>query len=166
MASGGWTKKLRQTVGTNVVQELWYKWADHGLQTWTVQGFNSGTNGCGCCVTVLRNVDPFFPFDVEPVIVTGNSTNPNPGSITPVSNNCAIIIAANSSASDSSTTQPANYTNQMMVPTSGATISMGMASRTLNPPAAEDPANWTTWSTGNWSALTIAIRPASSMLLT
>lgn len=130
-------------------------------------GNTTATNGASLKVRVYRGVDPTNPLDVAIVTATGtNSAIPNPGSITPVTNNSMIVIigAGSGAAVDSAVTVPAGYGNQVLDTIDpGNAIIHASADRLLAVAAAEDPAAWTGWTTSTsdgWCAITLALRPA------
>ena len=92
------------------------------------------------------------------VAVTGASTNPNAGSIATSAGDC-VLIAAQSAVSD---TSPGTVTSHTTVNgNANGTLDMSMSiGYRLNAPNPNDPAAWSSWSTGNWRTLTIAISPA------
>ena len=93
------------------------------------------------------------------VAVTGASTNPNAGSVATSAGDC-VLIAAQSAVSD---TSPGTVTSHTTVNgnanASTNDMSMSIGYR-LSAPNPNDPAAWSSWSTGNWRTLTIAISPA------
>lgn len=132
----------------------------------TVEGSGNAYDALVAVAIVLRGQDTTTPIDVTSTATGGNSTNPDCPSITPSSNDCCILAIANSVVSDTSVTAPTNYTK----PTNGSINAVDTNSYTLaiayrllsgGAGAAENPANFTAWSTGVWQSITMAIRPAA-----
>lgn len=130
--------------------------------TVTVEGSGSVQDAMSATMSVWRGA-PATPFYVSAVVATGNSTNPNPGAITPISANDAIVALAVSAVNDVPTTGAnGSYT----IPATGA------SSATDNNPASsafeyqilaggagvsQDPPAFPGWNTATWVAFTVDI---------
>ena len=158
---GGWKLLVREV--NTIRMEVWYRMLESFDELGT-------TRMSACDVTdarfagyyVVRGVDPWDHFHgVGPTIATGSSTNPDPASITPVSENSLIIVFAASGVNDSTPGGITSYGNQETssvlddFPITGTTIS-----RSLAVAAAENPGAFATWSTGAWITATVAVVPA------
>lgn len=134
----------------------------------TCLGSGSATNGAVCVVHVWRGADQTTPMDATDVEATGtNASNPNSGSITPVTTGATVISTGlgTHAAVDNAVTAPTGYSNQADIsvdPGNAATV--GISSKAWSS-GAEDPAAWTNFTTStsdSWAAVTLAIRPASA----
>jgi len=126
------------------------------------------TLGSVMAMLVLRGVDQTTPLDVTPPAeATGGSGNPNPPSITPVTNKCAIVICGelDDDAVGASGGAPPNYTGTFVARDTelgddNATVFLAV--RILETAALEDPGAFTsTGGNDQWAASTIAFRPAA-----
>lgn len=142
-------------------------WEDSNDNTIAI-GAPIDPNGGGECVAfVFRGVDPTTPIDVTTTTASGNSTNPNCPAVTPGSNNCCILAAAASGISDSSPgtvtsfTEPSPFriNGQPWGVTRNLTTAMAYNILSGGGGSAQDPAAYSSWSTGRWVAFTIALRP-------
>lgn len=136
--------------------------------TVTVEGSANTADTTVAVALVFRGVDSTTPIDATTIVATGSSTNPNPGSITPVRGSTAFIAAAVSGVSDASPGTVTGYTQPTNFATNGndtnaATAAASYKISTANP-AAEDPAAYSSWSNAAWVALTVALRPAATAL--
>ena len=115
--------------------------------------------------SIFRGQDTSTPIDVTTTTATGSSTNPDPPSITPTSNDCMILAMSGSGVNDTTPGTITSYTTA-----SNATraddnpMSVALAYRLLSGGAGsgENPAAWSGWSTGAWVSATVAIRPAAA----
>lgn len=101
-------------------------------------------------------------MDVSPpTIATGSSGMPDPPSITPTTDSCAIVIMGHLDDDLTSHTAPTNYgsVQTATVGSSGSGCSCGIAYRILATAAAEDPGAFGGGGTDNWVAQTFALRP-------
>jgi hypothetical protein len=74
-----------------------------------------------------------------------------------------VIPVAGSKVSDAAITAPSGYSNHYTInQTDSASITVAGATLEKTTAGAENPASWTNWATGNWYAITIAVRPAST----
>jgi hypothetical protein len=114
-----------------------------------------------------RGVDLANPLDVAVVGSTGiNTGNPNPNAITPVSDNCQLVIFGASTITNSgqTPTAPANYTNRVIKPHStNANLWAMAADRLLAVAGLENPGNWSisgSTTSDSYTAVVVALRPA------
>lgn len=112
-----------------------------------------------CTVMVFRGVARPTAEDVTtPAAATsGGSTTPDSPSITTVSPEVVIISAVATAAGDSSVTQPTGFNDQVDIADLGRTTAM--AHRMLGHTGAYDPPSWTNFTSSEWIASTIALRP-------
>lgn len=106
-----------------------------------------------------------IPLDANPTVTVQNtaSTNPNAPSITTVTNGAVVIDFALSIVNDSATTAPTGYSNKIsanLTETTGP-VTIAATSKLVSSAGAEDPAAYTVWSSGQWIAASVAIRPAA-----
>ena len=133
----------------------------------TCLGSGSSTNGAVCVVHVWRGANQATPLDVISTTVTsGNGSNPNSPSITPVTSGAIVISTGlgTMASVDNAVTAPTGYGNQADIsidPGNAATVGISSKAWTSG---AEDPAAWTNFTTttsDSWAAVTLAIRPAT-----
>jgi len=113
----------------------------------------------GCYV--LRGVDGTTPQDATATTASSNSGAPNCASITTVTDLAWVLALAGSNVNDASIGTVSGYSNQYTtvgVDTSSITVAGTTIEKTTA--GAEDPAAWSSWSTGRWLAVTVALRPA------
>jgi hypothetical protein len=114
-------------------------------------------------VRAYRGVDTSTPEDATSTTVGANSTNPDPASITTVTNGARVVVFAVSNVLDAATTIPSGYGNagaDNQADTRPMTI--GGADIDKATAGAEDPPSWTNWNTANWACITVALRPAGA----
>jgi hypothetical protein len=137
---------------------IWRKRWDGAETTVTCYGSGNASDGAAYERIILRNAGG---VDVAAIPATGSSTNPNPPSITPVTNGAVVLIAAQSAISDTSPGTVGSYTTGNVNANSTNDMSMSCGYRLgLAAGVAEDPANWSSWGNANWRAVTVAIKPA------
>lgn len=161
-SSSGWTQvgsdiDSGSDVRTQVFRKVMGASPDSSI---VLDGSGIGSDSGVGLAYALRGVDPVTPEDTSPTTATGDSTNPNSPSVTTVTNNAWVISFAGSRANDSAFTAPSGYSNQVdRLATDSNNISAGAATKEISTAAAENPAEWTNWSTGRWAAWSIAVRP-------
>lgn len=138
----------------------------------TVTGVGDGTASsavAGVC-QVWTGVDTVTALDATTTTATGiNDAVPDSPSITTVTANAVVISIGCGSVvpGDTSVTAPSGYSNQVDIKSDDTrSTTLGMASKLVASPGAEDPAAWTTWSVSGSSAdsmcaATVALRPAA-----
>lgn len=143
---GAWYKRMGASPDSSVVC--------HGSGTVT----EAAAYGC----YVLRGVDTTTFLDAAATTAgLTTSTNPDCPSITTVTNNAWVIAVAGSKVYDTTPGTVSGYSNQYNtagndnndITVAGATLEKTTA-------GAENPAAWSSWASGNWYAITIAVRPA------
>jgi hypothetical protein len=142
---GVWYKKLGATPDASVV-------CDGGGNT---------NDGVVYMSWVLRGVHPNVFEDVPYTLASGSSTNPNCASITPVTVGAWVFALAASANNDGSVSTPlGGYTNFITDnAVESAPITAAGARSAPWSSGAEDPPEFRTWVTGDWSALTLAVKP-------
>lgn len=111
------------------------------------------------CV-VFRGVDTTTPFDVAFTGPTNGTNNPDPASITPVTNGAWVLVAvgANRPGGLPTPTISTGYsTATTQVPDERGMI---ITYKALNPAAADNPAAWTWATVDHHTTVTDALRPA------
>lgn len=149
-----------QAANTNAVGYRWaYKVVTGSVDT-TVAGLTSAANHW---ITYFRGVSTSPVLDVAaPTRGTATSGSPNSPSITPVTSNALVLSIAYRTVSDSTCTAPTGFSDTQF--TAFASRTINFASKTVNPVAATDPSAWTVGiTTGAWIAVTIALRPITSL---
>ena len=155
------------TNGTGVGRfTVYYTVITNGNKGTGVTCTNPGSNSGGTTATqiLLRGADPVNITDATTANATGSSTNPNPASITTVRDSAAVVIACGSVVSD---TTPGDSTNYATATPGKQTLNQAdtnpgtttMTWRVVPAAAAEDPAAFSSWSTGTWACSTVALRP-------
>lgn len=140
-----------------------YKRVADGTENATSTNWNSSFNSAGncvatCTVLVFRGADTFTSGYVS-TIATGNSTNPNPPSLTPSGGTRAYLWVAYAvgATTSSISAYPSSYsTGQSSGGASGGTNASAIRSLTAS---TEDPGTFTFSVSGRWGAITIAVPP-------
>ncbi len=125
-------------------------------------GLSSDSVAYGCYV--LRGVDTTTAMDAAGTTAGPSlSTNPDAASITTVTDNAWVIPVAGSKVNDAAITAPSGYSNHYTInQTDSSSMTVAGATLKKTTAGAENPASWTNWATGNWYAITIAVRPAAA----
>ncbi|PIZ92421.1 MAG: hypothetical protein COX82_04850 [Candidatus Magasanikbacteria bacterium CG_4_10_14_0_2_um_filter_41_10] len=144
---GAWYKVMGATPDTSVI----------GV------GTGHGADGTAYAAYILRGVDPSI-FD-QTTVTAGpiTSTNPNPPSIVTQTDGAWVLALAGSRIYDTSPGTISGYSN--VNGNSGndnVDISVHGATLEKTTHGTEDPAAWSTWSSGNWFTITIALKPYST----
>lgn len=142
--TGVWLKKMGATPDTKV----------------TCSGAGSASDGVAYAAWVFQNVDPSSAQDATATVNNATSTNPNPASITTNTNGAMVLAIAASRVNDTTPGTVTNYANQLISAgndTNPMTVS-GMV-RTIATAGPEDPAAYSSWSSGVWRAVTVALKP-------
>lgn len=124
------------------------------------QGGGNASDAVAYCSFVLRGVDQNTPEDVTTTTSTSTSVNPDPPSITPITNGAWILALASSVVNDAT---PGTITNYINTVSSTATdtnpfTTAGATRQVAN--GAENPGAFSSWSSGVWFAASVAVRPA------
>lgn len=160
-APAGWTV-VGTTDGSTIRTQLLRKVMGQTPDTTIlITGTANGNDGESAVAIALRGVDIFTPEDTTFTTATATSTNPDSPSITTLTNRAWVISFAASRVQDATVVAPTGYANQVDilsnqvgdVTTAGATKEVATA-------AAENPDTWTTWSSAEWVAWSVAVRPA------
>lgn len=163
-----WPGSSVQTATTNTFG-VWYKLMGATPDTTVVgQGTGNAADSTGYGSIVLRGVETVNVRDVVATFANGNSTNPDPGSITPATTGAAVVICAGCVNNDSAWTAPANYSAAVAAGSNDTNpYSIGGSVRLtgLTAGTPEDPAAFTGVLTSIWIAATIAVRPLTSAWL-
>lgn len=144
---------------------VWYKVMGATPDATVVgQGNGAGTDSTAYGCVSLRGQDLTTLQDAVATFAgPTSSTNPNGPAITTVTDNAWIITTAGSQMNDVSRGSVSGYTI-LAGGTANDTraFSTDAAYLVKSPPNADDPAAWSTWNTGVWYTVTIAIRPAGA----
>jgi hypothetical protein len=148
-----------------------FVWAGYKRMTSTpdtgvvVEGTGAAEAGLSVIAFAYRRINATTAVDVAVTTAIGVSTNPNPPAITPTTGNCCIIAFAGSNNLDASPGTIANYSTPISGTGSGSSFSVCLAAcyRILSGGAgvAENPAAFSSWGSGDWAAVTIALRQAA-----
>lgn len=160
-STAGYTALVSDT-STTCKFGVWRKVMGSSPDTTVVcQGGGNAADAVAYCSLVLRGVDTSTPEDATTTTATGSSTNPDPPSITTVKSGAWVLALSSSVVND---TTPGTITNYVNTVSSTATdtnpFTTAGATRSIAAPGAENPAAWSTWSTGVWFAASVAVRPA------
>lgn len=160
----GYTDALAAVNNPTGNEELWVGYKIMGATPdTTFVGTGTGTTvGIGYVTFYFRGEDTGTPIDTAATsaISGAASTNPDPPSITTVTDNAIVLAAAVSTALDSTITAPSGYSNNTQA--NSVSVTVAGAWKLISPAGAENPASWTNWSSGNWIAACVAIRPAAA----
>lgn len=176
MTTGGYTDLATELFAddtNNVNLEAYRKIMGSTPDSTYQVGGGGGTDASVVSVChVWRGADQLTPEDVAPEVATGiNAANPVPAAITPVTTGAAVILIGASSISDTATTPPTGYTNEVEInaaDTEPATVSM-VSKEGLTGGVQEAPAAFTGFTTSTseaWAAITIAVRPFVAIIPT
>lgn len=163
-AGTGYTRISLAGDGFNTSFGVWIKKMSASPDTTVLCRGNTNTNAAtayGCYV--LRGVDGTTPQDATATTASSYSGAPNCAAITTVTNLAWVLALAESDVNDASIGTVSGYSNQYT--TIGVdTKSITVAGTTLEKTTAgaEDPAAWSSWSSGFWYAVTVALRPAAT----
>ena len=114
---------------------------------------------------VFRGVNQTTQIDLTTTTATGSSTNPDPASITPVTDSAVVVVSCSSGVSDASPGTVTNYATAAPGLQSangndtGTDQSLATTFRVLANAAAENAGAWSSWTTGQWVCATVALRP-------
>lgn len=157
------TSGFTEIVDTGTTAHLSISWKIMGaVPDTTINCIGSGdaNDGVAYCCMVWRGADPARPIDVTTTTATGTSTTPDSPSITPGSDDVAIISAVLSATFGGTLVRPQHFcrtVNGSADDTSDATAAMSY--RTNRFKGAINPPSWTGFTSGTWTAATIAVRP-------
>ena len=157
-----YTPLVDNTTGTYRLRVAWKNFVT-GDTPVAIEGSGNANDGTVGQVYIFRGHDSSTPFDVTTTETNATSTNPDPPAIVPSSDDCMIVAMSGSSNIDSTPGTVASYT-----------VITGRAANDINPArvntayrllsggggASENPAAWSSWSSGVWVSVTAAIRPA------
>lgn len=139
-----------------------YKFAD-GTESGTNVTLETISSKGSAVIQVFRGVDRATPFDVTSTTSFASSGDPDPPSITTITNNCMIVVAGFLD-DDSGVTvyAPDRYSNlnygESDALAGDDSVTM-MASRILTVAGAENPGSFFTTGDDEWRAVTMALRP-------
>lgn len=163
ISTSGYTLLTSHTgaAAANPSLAIWYKKQGASPDT-TVAGTsgNGSTTDSSMIAFVLRGVDPDTFSDATPT-TAGETTsdNPDPASITVgTSGACVIVAACMTVVMDTSIVAPSGYTGYSQIGNDDYDHTLAAAYK-LDCSGTEAPASWTTWSSGLWYAITIAVKP-------
>ncbi len=130
----------------------------------TFVGVGTGNNADATAygVYVLRGVSGAVVEATTTTAGPTTSTNPDCPSITTVNENAWVLALALSIVNDASVTIPSGYSNAVASNTTDTNpTTVGGGTLTKASPGAEDPPSFTNWSSGSWTAASVAIKPAA-----
>ncbi|HEX9892614.1 MAG TPA: hypothetical protein VGA78_01770, partial [Gemmatimonadales bacterium] len=162
---GGWTQFFRSDRSTNVGVAAAYRQADGSEgATITVQtGTSAKTSHLSYRITGAENPATQPPESLDS---NGNSTTPDPPSLTPTGGAkdylwIAVELNNHTGTSIPITAFPANYSGSIQANGDTNNSTTGAAYRQLNA-ASEDPSNFSIGTAIAWAAGTLVVHPASN----
>jgi hypothetical protein len=160
-------KDVTSTIRCRTAYKLYQQGTDG---TTTVEGSANAADTTVAVAFVFRAVKNSV-VDVTTTLASGSSTNPNPPSITPTSNGCVIFAAAVSAVNDTTPGTVTNYTEPTTFTTTNTDTNPATAAAAYlilsgNGGTAQDPAAFSSWSTGAWVSVTAALTPGDTMMQT
>jgi hypothetical protein len=148
---------------TSTAQQVWVWRKIMGVTpdtSVTINGTGQPQDAHAVVALILRDVELSQPEDATPTTATGSSTNPNNPAITTTFNKAWVLAFASSRVNDATITAPSGYINQTSANISDTNPSTtAVATNEVTIAGVEDPPSWTDWATGNWGAITVAVRP-------
>jgi hypothetical protein len=165
-SSSGWTQLSTNndnTVRTQIFRKVIGASPDASI---VLTGNTGGTRSSSAIAIAFSGVDTSTPEDgVALVKATGTSTNPDPGSATPNTDNAvAVIYAATAIIDTTGTGAPAGYSNFSQVSSNDNTDTTSYLAwkGSLTGGVAENPGAFTGVSSAAWAAWTIIVKPAGT----
>lgn len=130
--------------------------------TAVVAGNGTSIAGVSASVIVLRGVDITTALDATSTEASNaGSTNPDPPSITTVTNGAAVVALMATKVNDSTVTAPSGYSNGTSLNSNDTSpVTTGAAWILKASAGAENPPAFTNVSSGQWKTVTVALRPA------
>lgn len=166
-SSSGWTQvgsTLDNTVRLQIFRKVMGASPDASI---VLVGTGNANDSLAAVAIAFSGADTTTPEDgVAPTTATGNSTNPDPASITPATNNAAAIaFSANSINDISGNSAPTGYSNFQQAgqtDTNSTSVRVGWKGG-LSAGVAEDPGTFGGVSTSTWGAFTIVVRESGAV---
>lgn len=169
----GWTEQFRYN-GVDSTRDITHvvssKFMTSSPDT-SVTCLGNGNAGDSAAYTarVYRGVNATTPIDVAITSANGSSTNPDPPPITPATFGAWLVVAAAGNVNDASINEPGgNGFVDLQTATGNDTrdVTVGSAHMGAVVDGVErDAGAFGAWSSSEWSACTIALRPATEPLL-
>lgn len=156
---------IYDTTGAKTSFAVFYKFMGATPDTSvTVQGNGVAQDATAAVSYMLRGVDQATPLDtaIQMGAEFAASTTPDPPSITTVTANAWVFAAIQWSNATTINTYPSGYTNTTLADGVDTNrIRLGVASKEVASPGAEDPGVYTLSGTAEGYPFTLAIRPGS-----
>lgn len=151
-AFGAWYKVMGTTPDTSVVG----------------QGTGNSLDATAYAAFIIRGVNTSSLLD-QTTTTAGptTSSNPNAPAITTQTNGAWVLDLAGSQVLDTSPGSVTGYSNTNAASGSDTnSISIAGATKEVATAGSEDPAAWSTWSSGAWFAVTVALKPIIAPIVT
>ncbi len=167
--TSGYTNIFRDAVGSSPGHFLSYKIMTSTPDTDIVLDETAlGADFASCLIQVWRGVDTTTPQDVAATTATGGPSEPDPPSITTITDGCLIVAVGHldDTNDEGGVSAPSGYTNLTDVDaaTGGGGSTCMMASFAQTSFGAENPGNFTiTGLDDTWAVATVALRPGTSV---
>lgn len=161
----GWTK-VESTYDYSFVRTDLYRKTMGGTPdtSVTIVGTTAADSSCAAVAIALRGVDTSTPEDATPTYTGVNAANPDPASITTVTDGAYVLVFAASSANDTSVTVPSGYSNHVQITQADTVyhVTVAGATKLITTAGAENPGSWTAFATGRYATWTVAVRPSTT----
>ena len=158
----GWTQLYAEVSNSDIVHRCYRKVQTSTPDTsvnWDGSG-NANDGQCGFAVA-YRGANTTTPIDdTSSITATGNSTNPNPPSVTTTVANVVVIATMGTAVDDNAITVPTGYTllgSAFQNDTEDNTCAAAYLEQASS--GAVDPPTYTNVSTAFWVASTLTVRP-------
>ncbi|MDP5094155.1 MAG: Ig-like domain-containing protein, partial [Polaribacter sp.] len=149
----GWTL-VQGALNSDTSLYVFYRLANGSEPNSYTFNLSSGSNEMCAAIVRYSGVNTTNPIQVS-AIATGNSSTPNPPSITTSSNNAIIVNIIGTDDNESPMTHPSNTTERIDVESDQN--SLGIADQNQTNAGSIDPSNWTISGGERWVAVTLAI---------
>src|SRR3989338_6834942 len=160
-----WYTLATSTDGADVQVGVWYKVMGDPPDL-TVQGEGGGDTGdavaYGAYIIDGTTLDAAI-FDQTAVKVAQVTGVPAAPSIVTQTAEAMVIAVAGGHLTDATTGTVSGYTNDLTAaPGDTDDITLAAATKIVASPATENPGAWSTWTSANYIAITVALKPAPS----
>lgn len=151
---------------TQNVLKVFYKFMgstpDSGV-TWRGSGVATDAQATG--YYIVRGVDLVNTFDAADTVAGASSTNPDPASITTITNKSLVLAIVSQNVDTGISAGPAGYGGFQVFGTLDTNrCRVAGAYKTVSVAAAEDPGTFTSASAVAWNTITLALRPALDVM--
>lgn len=171
----GWTNLFNDNSDASLNRtSLWYKLAD-GTESGTVTITQTSSKFASISWRITAALPPSIQAPEFATLVTGTSTTPDPGTVTPTGGAKDYLFLwlggwENEQTSPPAAPLPTNYTNSIGADSGTAGVvttncRVATVSRTANA-SSENPGTWTISVSDDWTATVLAIHPLPDVTVT